>query len=239
MKTDLHTHTVASGHAFGTVLENAKAAKAKGIELIACTDHGPSVQGTSQEIYFRCFDRLPREFEGVKILFGVEANVMDNEGHLDLPDSVLKNLDVVIVGLHMVEGGYVNQGIEKNTEVLIKVMDNPYVKMISHPYWSIFEVDMVRVTEAAIAKNILLEINAAFFFIGHRLDEHTLDKMRTMIKILKDHGQKIIINSDAHNPYEVGRFEEVIARFEELGLNNDDILNNDLPAVLKFFGIAA
>jgi len=73
MKIDLHTHTIASGHAFGTVWENARAAKARGLEMIAITDHGPSMPGASNQLYFRCGDRIPRIIEGVKVLFGVES----------------------------------------------------------------------------------------------------------------------------------------------------------------------
>jgi putative hydrolase len=117
-------------------------------------------------------------------------------------------------------------------------MHNPYVKIISHPYWSLFEVDMEKLTKAAVQNNILLELNASFFFRKGRLDEKTLEKMKTMIEILKQNNKKIIINSDAHSPYEVGRFEEVMAKFSELGLNDNDILNNDVEAVLKHFNLS-
>ena len=236
MKTDLHTHTIASGHAFGSIMENAKLAKEKGIELMAVTDHGPSGHGCPVDTYFRCWNRVPKMIDGVRILFGVEANIVDDEGTLDLPDNILKKLDVVIVGLHP-GCGYLNQGIEKNTEVLVKAMNNPYVKMVSHPYWNKFDVDIEKITQTAIDKNIILELNASFFYRDGMLDEPTLNKVKLMVSILKEHGQKILINSDAHSPYEIGRFEEVIAGFEELGITHEDILNYDVPSILNFFNI--
>ena len=59
-----------------------------------------------------------------------------------------------------------------------------------------------------------------------------------MVKILKEHQQKMLINSDAHSPFEVGRFDAVVAKFGELGIGPKDIINNDPKAVLKFLNIA-
>jgi putative hydrolase len=238
MKIDLHTHTVASGHAFGTVWENAKEAKARGLEIIAITDHGPAMTGATNELYFRCGNRMPRIIEGVKVLFGIEANIINDNGNLDLPDSILKKLDFAMVGLHE-NCGYRDQGVEKNTEVLIKAMDNPYVKMISHPYASQIKIDIEKITKAAIEKNILLEINASYFRESKLADEEMWNKLKTMVKIFKANNIKMIINSDAHSPYEIGQFDDVAAKFDELGINNDDLLNNDPDAILKFFNVLA
>ncbi len=236
MKIDLHTHTVLSGHAFGTVQENARIAKRKGISLLATTDHGPALLGSACETYFKCGDRIPKIINGVRVLFGVEANIIKENGDLDLPDRVLKKLDLVIVGLHK-EVGYNDQGIDKNTEVLIKAMENQYVKIVSHPYGVSIPVDIDKVTHAAIKNNVLLELNASYFFTGKINNEVVWSGIKTMIKILKDNGKKILINSDAHSPSEVGRFEEVIAKFKELGINKKDILNYDKEEVLNLLNI--
>jgi len=235
MKTDLHTHTIASGHAFGTVQENAKAAKDKGISLLAITDHGPSIAGSAREIYFGCGNRLPKTIEGVRVLFGVETSIINEAGDLDLPDSTLSWLDFVIAGLHY-DCGYDDLGVERNTETLIKAMQNKYVKVISHPYGRELKVDMEKVTRAAIDNNVLLELNASYFYMNRIDSQEVWDGIQTMVRILKDNGQKILINSDAHSPYEVGRFEEVISQFPRLGLSHDDILNYDPEAALKLLG---
>lgn len=234
MKVDLHTHTIASGHAFGTLLENVREAKTKGIELLAVTDHGPAGSGAPNANYFRVGFRLPKYIEGVRVLFGVEANIVDSEGHLDLPDEVLKKIDVVMLGFHK-DCGYLDQGIEKNTEVFIKALDNPYVKMISHPYGDQVVIDIEKFTRAAISKNILLEINTSYFTLKKINDVGTWDRLKTMVRILKENNQKMIINSDAHTPYEIGEFGLVLDKLEELGITESDLLNNDPEAVLKFF----
>ena len=237
MKIDLHTHTIASGHAFGTLFENVKEARSKGIELLAVTDHGPTLPGSAPRTYFMCGDRIPKVIEGVRVLFGVEANIINDEGKLDLSDKILKKLDIVIIGFHY-NCGYIDQGIEKNTKVLIRAMQNPYVKMISHPYISKTEVNIEKITKEAIKRDILLEINASCFLKNRIKDEKMWSKLKIMIKILKDNNKKMIISSDAHSPYEIGQFDVVIDKFNELGIDKNDLLNNDKEAVLKFFNIS-
>ena len=237
MKVDLHTHTIASGHAWGTLFENTREAKKQGIELLAITDHGPAVLGAPCNVYFKSVKRAPKIVEGVKVLFGVEANIINEQGKLDLSNETLEKLDIVIAGLHK-NCGYADQGIEKNTEVLINAMQNPHIKIISHPYSSRMKIDIEKITEEAIKRNILLEINASYF-LEHRIkDKEMWEKLKKMVKIFKKNNKKMIINSDAHNPYEVGNFTNVIAKFDELGINEDDLLNNDPKAVLKFFNIS-
>jgi putative hydrolase len=89
---DLHTHTVASGHAFSTVTELAHAAASKGLELIAFTDHGPSVPGGAHPWYFWNSKVVPSVIDGVIVLRGCEANVADTDNGIDLPDAVLKKV---------------------------------------------------------------------------------------------------------------------------------------------------
>lgn len=236
MKIDLHTHTVASGHAFGTVRENVKKASENGIKLLAITDHGPALLGAPREVYFRCGDRMPKIIDGVRVLFGVEANIINEYGDLDLSDEVLKKLDVVMAGLHS-GCGYEDQGIEKNTEVLIKAMDNPYLKMISHPYSPKIKVDIEKITKAAIKNNIVLELNASYFFAEKINNKYIWNNIKKMVQILKENNQRILINSDAHSPFEIGEFKNVKDKFEELGINDNDILNNSEEEVLKLFNV--
>ncbi len=116
-------------------------------------------------------------------------------------------------------------------------MEKEYVKIISHPYAMGIEVDMEKITYSAIKNNVLLELNASYFFTGKTKKEEVWNGIKTMIKILKDNGQKILINSDAHSPFEIGRFGEVVAKFNELGISKKDILNYDKKAVLEFLDI--
>jgi putative hydrolase len=81
---DLHTHSIASGHALSTIQENAQAAAKKGLEILGVTDHGPQTPGGPHVYYFYSLFALPDFLEGVRILRGVEANIIDGQGNLDL-----------------------------------------------------------------------------------------------------------------------------------------------------------
>ena len=130
---DLHTHTLASGHAYSTLTENAQAARMKGLELIAVTDHGPTVPQGSHPWYFWNLKAAPSVLDGVRILKGCEANISaESENGIDLPDIVLEMLDIVGVGFHPTTG-FDQQDRARNTDALLRAMANPYVDMVTHP----------------------------------------------------------------------------------------------------------
>ena len=81
---DLHTHTIASGHAYSTILEMIQAAKEKDVKLLGITEHGPHMKGSCRAIYFQNMKVIPRERFGVTTLFGVELNIMEEDGSVDL-----------------------------------------------------------------------------------------------------------------------------------------------------------
>ena len=97
---DTHAHTLASGHAYNTIREMAKAAADKGLEAIALTDHAPDMPGSCHLFYFQNLRVVPRNQCGVKLFLGTEANILDENGSVDLPDSVLAEMDLVIASIH-------------------------------------------------------------------------------------------------------------------------------------------
>ncbi|MBI5231873.1 MAG: PHP domain-containing protein, partial [Coriobacteriales bacterium] len=133
LRADLHTHTIASGHAYSTVSELAQSAAAQGIELIAVCDHGPALPGAPHEWHFGNLKNVPSVLDGVRVLKGVEANPqLDTENGLDLPDTVLDRLDFVAVGFHPCTG-FDEPDRARNTELLLRVMASGRVDMITHP----------------------------------------------------------------------------------------------------------
>ena len=145
----------------------------------------------------------------------------------------MKRLDVVIAGFH----DFNDRGVDGNTQAMINAMKNPYVKMISHPYISKTKVDIEKIALAAVEHNVLLEINASFFYKNKIEDKEVWEKIKRMVKILKQHNKKMIINSDAHSAFEIGKFDEVKDKFPELNLLESDLLNNDIEGIFEFFGI--
>ena len=83
LRMDMHTHTIASGHAYSTLKEMALAAADKGLELLGVTEHGPGIPGTCDEMYFRNIRSIPRTRWGVELMIGAEINITDYDGKLD------------------------------------------------------------------------------------------------------------------------------------------------------------
>ena len=97
---DAHTHTIASGHAYSTIMENAAYAAEAGLELLGITDHAPAMAGGTQPSYFLNFSTIPREISGVEIYMGAELNIMDYDGNIDLDEFYLQRMDYAIASLH-------------------------------------------------------------------------------------------------------------------------------------------
>ena len=154
---DFHVHTIASGHAYSTVLENARAASQRGLQLIAITDHGPAMPGGPHPFHFSNLRSLPETIFGVRVLRGAEVNIIDADGNIDLRDRYLKHLDIVLAGFHRdcIQPG----SVEENTGVMIRTMASGLVDIIVHPGNPVFPIDPRQVAKAAFEHNVLLEIN--------------------------------------------------------------------------------
>lgn len=85
MKTllDVHTHTIASGHAFSSLQEMTLTAKEKGLDILGITEHGPNIPGTCDPIYFRNLHCVPRQLYGIKLMLGAELNILNTQGDID------------------------------------------------------------------------------------------------------------------------------------------------------------
>ena len=144
---DTHTHTIASGHAYNTIDEMTRKAAQIGLPAIAFTEHTPKMPGSCGKLYFSNFKVLPREKFGVRRLFGCEANIMDYDGTLDMPDTLLEKMDIVIASFHI---PCICPGTkEQNTQALVQVLENPLVDIIGHPDDSRYPVDFEQAQRAA------------------------------------------------------------------------------------------
>ena len=155
---DLHTHTVASGHAYSTVQEMAKAAADKGLKLLGITEHAQGIPGTCDEIYFHNIRIIPRKMYGIDLMFGSEINIIDHDGTLSMEEEIIeKTLDIRIAGIHLpcYEVGTVTQ----NTNAYVKAIENPMIDIISHPDDSRIPIDYETIVDAAKENHTLLEIN--------------------------------------------------------------------------------
>ena len=119
---DTHSHTLASGHAYSTIREMVRAAFEKGMEAFAITEHGPKMPDSCGRYYFNNLRVVPRKLEGVDLFLGVEANLMDPEGTLDLREDILKQMDIVIASIHVPCYGL--EHTEKDTVLVQKSIHN-------------------------------------------------------------------------------------------------------------------
>jgi len=216
---DAHTHTISSGHAYSTVQEIAREAANKGIEMFIVTDHGPSMEGAPSLLHFANLKAIPGEICGVRVAKGVEANIIDYSGNLDVPAGYLKRLDFVIASFHDV--CIKPATIEQHTNALIKVLENPYVDVIGHPGNPVFQVDIEKVVKAASENNKLIEINNHSFDVRKGCEENCEKFIRACCEM----GVQMVCSSDAHISYKVGSFDNILKLFDKVKVPDNLVLN--------------
>lgn len=226
-KVDLHTHSIASIHAYSTIQENFQEAKAKGLKMLAITDHGPQM-GTHL-FYFGNLRVLPREYLGVELLRGVEANILDFDGNLDVPDRYLKNLDIVLAGFHT--RCYPGGDVEENTKAFIRAMEHPYVDIIVHPGNPEYQVNPEKLVDASKELGVALEINNSSFTTSRK---GSLESCREIARLAALKGSIISLGSDAHWAPLVGDFSKALEVIQESGLKKEQILNTDPEMVREY-----
>lgn len=228
---DLHTHTLASGHAYCTINEMIAMAKKKELELLAITEHGPSMQGTSTDFYFDNIKIMPREYDGLKVLFGIEANILDNNGRVDVWQPLISQMDVVIASLH--SPCIRNYGIEGNTRACVEAMKNPYVNILGHPDDGRLPVDAKAVVEAAKEYKVLIEINnSSLSPMSHRLNAR--ENYGEILKHCKRLGVPVIVNSDAHADVYIKNHEDAFSVIKEYNFPEELIVNRSVDAVKEY-----
>lgn len=229
LEVDLHTHTIASGHAYSTVQEIAEAAREKGIKVVGITDHGPALPGAAHLYHFWNLRVIPLELSGVRVLKGAEANILNVEGEIDLPTEILEMLDVVGVGLHP-RCGYEETSEEKNTQAVINAMSNPWVQILVHPGNPNYPLNIDRVVEAAKKSKVILEINNGSFFTR----QGSYDSCFAFARAAYEAGLDVIMGSDAHLASAVGQFDHALELVEKAGFTEERIFNSSAERVLDF-----
>ncbi len=131
IELDVHTHTIASGHAFSTLQEMAQAAAGKGLKLLGITEHSPGVPGSCNPIYFRNLHVVPRQMYGIELLLGAEINILDGEGNLDMDENCMRMLDIRIAGIHSLCYSYGT--VDENTHGMVKAVSNPFYSYYQSP----------------------------------------------------------------------------------------------------------
>ena len=227
---DLHTHTVASGHAYSTINELALAAAEKGLQGLAVTDHGPALPGGPHRYHFCAMRFIPRTIAGVRIFRGVEANILNTQGALDLDDGVLGDLDFVMAGLH--EGcGFCGRGIDQNTQAVLAAMENPRVNCISHPGNPVFPLNYEAIVQGARRTGTALEINNSSLGVSRK---GSVGNCAEIARLCAATGAQLLVGSDAHISQGVGIFDDALRLIVEAGIAEEQVLNASWERLLAF-----
>lgn len=226
LKLDVHSHTIASGHAFGTVNEMAAAAAESGFELFGITEHAKGIPGTCTDIYFKNLRVLPRKLYGIEMMFGSEINIIDYNGRLSLDDDIMKDfLDIRIAGIH--ELCYKIGNREQNTAAYLGAMRHPLVDIISHPDDGRIPIDYKELVMGAKETGTLLEVNNSSL-CPESFRENARENYFEMLALCRQHNVPVIVNSDAHTPYAVGDLSEAEALLTEVDFPEELVVNRSV-----------
>ncbi len=222
LKGDLHAHSKASdGH--NTIQEMALAAKAHGLGYLAITEHSRRLtvaHGLDPARLSRQIDEidvLNRDLSGITLLKGIEVDILE-DGSLDLPDAILARLDVVIAAVH----SKFDLSRAKQTERILKAMDNPFVSILAHPTGRLiderepYDADMPRVIRKAATARCHLELNA---------HPERLDLLDTYCQMAKAEGVLVCVNSDSHSVHQFDNLRFGIGQARRGWLEKQEVLN--------------
>lgn len=229
---DMHTHTIASGHAYNTIDEMAKAASNAGLQMLGITEHSVTMPGTCHELYFQNLKVMDRTMYGVELALGTELNIIDYKGSVDMEQRLLKQMDVAIASIH--SGiGYTPGTVKENTAAIMGAMENQYVNIIGHPDDSRVPSDYRQIVKGAKDTHTLLEINNNSLTPGSwRLNP--LENDKTILLLCAEADIPVIIGSDAHSVSKVGCHDYAMKLIEEIHFPKHLIANYNLELLKTY-----
>ncbi|HXY07844.1 MAG TPA: DNA polymerase/3'-5' exonuclease PolX [Terriglobales bacterium] len=226
LEGDVHMHTVETDGR-NTIEEMAEAARTRGYRYMAITDHSKNLAFANGLDDKRAIEHMQRiraaehELGGIKILAGVEVDILA-DGSLDLSDSVLEQMDLVIASVH----SHFNQSPSEMTDRLLKAIENPNTSLIGHPTGRVllrrdaYPFDVDTVLKAAAERKVAMELNAY---------PDRLDLCDRHLRLAKQYGVKIVINTDSHHTSHLANIRYGVLQARRAWLTKDDVLNT-LPA---------
>ena len=232
---DIHTHTIASGHAYSTLKENIEQAREAGLEYLGMSDHTPGMPNTTHEGHFHNLKVLRREIGGMKVLKGAEVNITDALGRIDLTTEQMARLDYVIASLHDVV--IEDMGIAANTQAVIMAMTNPHVRVIGHPDDSYFPLDYTAIAAASKVMGVALELNNSSLS-PNSSRSGGYENAKRLLEQCKLYGAHIMVGSDSHIWYDVGGFDYALALLKECSFPEELVINSDKARFERFMGLA-
>ena len=212
IELDMHTHTLASGHAYSTLQEMARTGAEKGLKLLGITEHTPGIPGTCDPIYFRNLHVVPRQMYGVDLMLGAEINILDAKGNMDADEALMKRLDIRIAGIHLL--CYEHGTKEENTFGMIQAIRHPYIQIISHPGDGTAELDFEPIVLASKECGTLLEINNSSLKPARGKQDARTNNLE-ILRLCKQYEVPVILGSDAHISFDIANYQYVYDLLQE------------------------
>ncbi len=236
IRGDVHMHTVATDGA-NTIREMADAALARGLQFIAITDHSKNLAmtgGLDDEralAHVHAIRKVDREMEGrIRVFAGIEVDILQ-AGELDLDDSTLAQMDVVVGSVH----SHFQLPAEEMTARLLRAIENPYLRILGHPTGRVllrrepYSYDLHAVLKRCAELGVAVEHNAA---------PPRADLSDSNLRLAKELGCKISVNTDAHATTELDRMRFGITQLRRAWLSPADVINTlDAQAFLAALGL--
>jgi DNA polymerase (family X) len=222
LQGDVHMHTIETDGR-NTIVEMAEAARERGYKYMAITDHSKNLAFANGLDDSRAVEHIKRiraaaeKMDGIRIFAGIEVDILA-DGSLDLSDSVLEQMDLVIASVH----SHFNQSAEEMTGRLLKTIENRNVSIIGHPTGRIllrrdaYAYDMDAVLQAAARNKVAMELNAY---------PDRLDLCDRHLRIAKQQGVKIVINTDSHHTSHMEKIRYGVLQARRAWLTPADVLN--------------
>ena len=231
---DVHTHTLASGHAFSTLQEMARAAADKGLQLLGITEHTPGIPGTCNLIYFRNLHVVPRRMYGIELLLGAEINILDPQGNPHLNPSHRNQHHPRLARIPSL--CHTPGPSEKNTHGMVEVIRNPYIHIISHPGDGTVQLDFEPMVLAAKEHHTLLEINnSSLKPVRHK--EEARGNNLELLRLCKRYEVPVILGSDAHISFDIANYEYALQLVGETEFPEELIMNTSVEKFKRYLGI--
>ncbi len=232
---DIHTHTYASGHAYSTLQENISVAVNRGLKIMAVTDHAPGIPGGAHIYHFWNLRILPQIINGVHILKGAEANILNDKGKIDIPELLLDELDICLASFH--PPCFKAKSPLKQTKAIINTLTKNDVQIIGHPGDERFPFEIKPVVDAAFSLNKALEINnASLAPYGFRPGGKLF--ISRILEVCAEMNCPVILGSDAHFSDKIGDFQYINSLLTEINFPERLILNYDMENFYSYFGIS-
>lgn len=218
---DTHTHTVLSGHAWSTLSENAAAAAALGMSGICLTEHGPAMPGGAIAFVPAAQVMLPRAIHGVTIYRGVEANIVDFEGNIDIEMRFINRTDFAIASIH--DLSILPGNAAQNTGAILAALHHPFVDMPGHIDDAKVPCKFEPIVMEAGKLGKLIEINSNSLSVRRGSDAN----IRTIAGLCMKHGVRVCVSSDAHYSTMIGAVQPALRLLADVGFPDELVTNRD------------